>query len=298
MKERSYFSVDTNYLPQVNMMNEVRIESLNSHFRRTPTEYILYIISDGTMLLNEGGIEYTLQKGDVILLDPSRCHFGHKINCGIQYYYIHFSWNNILEKRLMDEDYRKVQVEKRRESISNTNYHKEACEILVIPKYCHLESNDFQKIERLASDFKLSYHNSLEYRQSIAGCQLITIFVEISRMLTNKFVDTSSAIDQLSIQIISYLKNHFAEKISSDDIAKHCHSNFDYLNRKFKQNLGKTIFQYLNEYRIEVSKIMLDSGLYNTSQIADKCGFCNEFYFSKVFKKQVGTSPSIFKRIQ
>jgi YesN/AraC family two-component response regulator len=288
--------MDTNYLPQVNMMNEVRIEAPNSHFRRTPAEYILYIISDGTMLLNEGGIEYTLQKGDIILLDPSRCHFGHKINCAIQYYYIHFSWNNILEKGLMAEEYCKVQIEKRSESISKTNYHKEACETLIVPKYCHLEPNDFQKIKRLVSDLKSSYHNSIEYRQSIAGCQLITLFVNISRMLTNQFVDTSPEIDQLSIQIISYLKNHFAEKISSDAIANHCHNNFDYLNRKFKQNLGKTIFQYLNEYRIEMSKIMLNSGLYTTNLIADKCGFCNEFYFSKVFKKLVGTSPTSFKK--
>ena len=58
---------------------------------------------------------------------------------------------------------------------------------------------------------------------------------------------------------------------------------------------GKTIFCYLNEYRITESKKLLYSGLLTNKEIAEKVGFHNEFYYSKVFKQYTGLSPREYK---
>lgn len=101
---------------------------------------------------------------------------------------------------------------------------------------------------------------------------------------------------QMIARLTSYLKEHFSEKIDSKRIECDMHMNFDYLNRQFKKYTGDTIFHFLNVYRIEESKQLLKSGLYQNAVIASMTGFQNEFYFSKVFKKYTGITPSEYKK--
>ena len=90
---------------------------------------------------------------------------------------------------------------------------------------------------------------------------------------------------------IHYLKSNYKTKITSVLLEKQFHHNFDYMNRKFKEVTGETIFAFLEKYRIEQAKILLSSKQFTVTQIADQLGFCNGFYFSKVFKKNEGISP-------
>ena len=53
---------------------------------------------------------------------------------------------------------------------------------------------------------------------------------------------------------------------------------------------------FLNEYRVYRSRELLATGLYTHKQIAAEVGFCNEFYFSRVFKKVIGISPSVYAK--
>ena len=94
-----------------------------------------------------------------------------------------------------------------------------------------------------------------------------------------------------ALPLLSYLKSNYKTKITSVLLEKQFHHNFDYMNRKFKEVTGETIFAFLEKYRIEQAKILLSSKQFTVTQIADQLGFCNGFYFSKVFKKNEGISP-------
>lgn len=65
----------------------------------------------------------------------------------------------------------------------------------------------------------------------------------------------------------------------------------DYLNRLFRQSIGKTVFQYLSEIRIAHARELLATSSMKGSQISEKVGFSDESYFSKVFKRHTGISP-------
>ena len=64
--EEIFFQINLCGTPEVLLANKVSIDSPNQHFRRKPTEFILYLIKDGRMLLTENEQEYDLKKGDMI----------------------------------------------------------------------------------------------------------------------------------------------------------------------------------------------------------------------------------------
>ncbi len=72
----------------------------------------------------------------------------------------------------------------------------------------------------------------------------------------------------------------------------------DYVRRIFKQKTGYTPKAYLNNLRIEKAKELLSdkTGNYNVKQTAAACGFNDQYYFSRMFKRETGVSPNRYKK--
>lgn len=94
---------------------------------------------------------------------------------------------------------------------------------------------------------------------------------------------------------IDYIKEHFSEKLSLDDVAQHVHLSKSYLSRIFKEELNSTFTSYTNKIRIEKSKEYLLNHDLSLTDIALLTGFDDQSYFTKVFKKATGVSPGRFR---
>lgn len=70
----------------------------------------------------------------------------------------------------------------------------------------------------------------------------------------------------------------------------------NYFSALFKQNSGSSFINYLTHVRIERAKEYLMSGKFKTYEVAYKCGYENPAYFSTIFKKIVGVSPSDYQK--
>ena len=66
--------------------------------------------------------------------------------------------------------------------------------------------------------------------------------------------------------------------------------------RNFKEYTNSTPAQYLLSLRISNAQTLLETTSYNVTEIADIVGYDNPLYFSRIFKKQVGLSPSEFRK--
>lgn len=91
--KQTYFITNLQSLPHVTLSGSVSVPAPNKHFRRTPSDWILYFITNGSMLLQEEDTIYHLSAGQTLLLCPDKCHFGVQSNSPVSYYYIHFQWN-------------------------------------------------------------------------------------------------------------------------------------------------------------------------------------------------------------
>ncbi|NLV59940.1 MAG: response regulator [Clostridiales bacterium] len=90
------------------------------------------------------------------------------------------------------------------------------------------------------------------------------------------------------------VRDHYTEKLSLKNLSDELNISATYLNQKFKEETRYTFNDFLNRYRIQMSIAMLLEGRYKIYEISDKTGFQEYRYFSMVFKKYVGCTPTEF----
>lgn len=90
-------------------------------------------------------------------------------------------------------------------------------------------------------------------------------------------------------------KNYSNETLSVKDISQHVYLSSTYVCTIFKNETGKTLNQYLTEFRIEKAKNMLKDSRFKITDISSKVGYSDSNYFGKTFKKLVGLSPSEYR---
>ena len=91
-------------------------------------------------------------------------------------------------------------------------------------------------------------------------------------------------------RILSYIEQNYMNQITLDDISEHIHLCESECTRLFKRHMNTTLFSFLQEYRIERSLEYLNTKE-SISSIAEKTGFSDSNYYSKVFAKVKGCSP-------
>ena len=94
----------------------------------------------------------------------------------------------------------------------------------------------------------------------------------------------------------SFLDEHYKEKLSLESVASHFFIDKHYLARLFKEQYGVTLVTYLQQVRITHAKRMLRFTDKSIEEIGLECGIGELNYFSRVFKKLEGVSPSEFRR--
>lgn len=101
-------------------------------------------------------------------------------------------------------------------------------------------------------------------------------------------------------QLRSLIINHYAEPdFSLEDAISSQPFHYDYLRKLFKKEMGVTPLEYLTGLRMKKAEIMLSSMWtreYSVGEIAELCGYDNPLYFSRVFRKHFGCSPSQYNR--
>ncbi|MBB6735656.1 helix-turn-helix domain-containing protein [Cohnella zeiphila] len=95
-------------------------------------------------------------------------------------------------------------------------------------------------------------------------------------------------------QTIEYMKRDF-EGATLHNTAEKVHMTPTYLSALFKSSTGKTFIEQLTDIRIEKAKQMLKGTCLKNYEVAEKVGYKDPRYFSQIFKKKVGLSPSEYR---
>ena len=98
-------------------------------------------------------------------------------------------------------------------------------------------------------------------------------------------------------QIVNYIKDHYQEKdICLDTIAKNVHLTPTYVSAMFKKGKNINISDYIIKIRIEKAKYLLMTTDMKTYEISDEIGYVNSQYFSVLFKRNTGLSPTEYRQ--
>ena len=134
------------------------------------------------------------------------------------------------------------------------------------------------------------YVRDMSINEGLSG--LLTLLMELAWNPDAKSKGRTGK-DLLSLRI--YLEEHFTEKISLEELSEKFYINKFYLTRIFKEQYGVSVNTYLQQLRITRAKQLLRFTDSSLEEIGLKCGIGEPNYFSRVFKKIEGISPSRYR---
>lgn len=106
--------------------------------------------------------------------------------------------------------------------------------------------------------------------------------------------DSNKSGDKIS-EIVSFISDSALKKISIDDICKELHISKYHLCRIFKENTGVTIGQFIKNRRLAVAKQLLADTNLKITEIAQRCCFSDNSFFTKTFFTEFGVTPTEYR---
>ncbi|MDV0431065.1 AraC family transcriptional regulator [Lactiplantibacillus sp. DA1] len=158
----------------------------------------------------------------------------------------------------------------------------------------HIQSNEVDTIMRYFWLMIKTYIPGFTYNRSLYTSQLLGLMLVELSLNTGKIsngVQGSPYVDTA----ISYIYDKIDEPIRLDTIAQHLEISSSYLSRIFKSITGKSVNQYITQLKMERATYYLSYTNITVQQIADRLGYTDSYYFSRVFKKEYAVSPKHYR---
>lgn len=142
------------------------------------------------------------------------------------------------------------------------------------------------------------FNNS--YIQEIERCDDTDALYRVSGAIIHKYTDYIFNFSHIKYsdsvyKAVRYIREHISDKISINDVCSHVYLSRSSFCKIFKEQTGKSIFDYINYIKIKYAKRLLSDKSIPLVDIALLCGFEDQSYFTKVFKKYTSMSPKKYR---
>ncbi|GMQ59405.1 hypothetical protein AN1V17_38020 [Vallitalea sediminicola] len=153
-----------------------------------------------------------------------------------------------------------------------------------------------EEVGHLCMSIINSYKSKHFYWQFDCKIYLLQIFKCIMKQICPTVEPPINTQKDITNLILEYIKNHYYEKLSLEEISNYIGLSKDYISKIFKYNTGNSIITYLNIYRIKKAKQLLKYSNLTIKEISEVIGYNDQYYFSKQMKKLTGYSPISFRK--
>ena len=240
-------------------------------------------VQKGTMCYKVNHMVYHLKEGDIVFNNSGALHSGTMENqedCA----YIPVTF----DPRLIYGFF---------QSTINSKYVDPVIQDSMLPAICIDQSESWHKPFR---EYLLRIIDLDEKKPDFYELDITICLQSMWRLLLEHITYEPQASRENSLEydrikkILSYIEENYQNKITLNDIAGHIHLCESECTRLFKRHMNTTLFAFLQEYRIERSLEFLQADQ-PVSAVADKAGFSDPNYYSKVFAKIKGCSPREYR---
>lgn len=135
-----------------------------------------------------------------------------------------------------------------------------------------------------------------EHYPEMLEMYLRQLFIILQRSFLSSLKSENTRVVEEIDKATIYFSEHYNENISIDEYAENNHVSVSWFIRNFKQYTGFTPMQYILSKRIYNAEILLQNPSHNVTEIANMIGYENPLYFSRIFKKIKGISPSEYRK--
>ena len=243
------------------------------HLTRRLVDYELMVVTEGTLHIANHEKEYTVNKGEYLLMSPTPHQYGTRPG-SCEFYWMHFDYHNGLQ-----------------DHTGHSTLPEYASTHLIIPMQGSLSS-----LERIIILMKQLQDSDRRYKENTLNNALCSaVLAELSAQKRHTQTNDKQLKEQLYSDILDYISWHAQGILRVSEIAAYFGYNEKYLTTFFKKYSGITLKQYILQTKMELAKSDLSETNQPVSQIAFRLSFSDAHNFSNAFHKVTGLSPSEYR---
>lgn len=149
----------------------------------------------------------------------------------------------------------------------------------------------------LCESLIVELENTGDFYSARVKSALLNLVLFLAQNYSQQSSDAKSSNENMRLAL-GYIKAHFNQNLSLDEIAYNSGLSKFYFSREFKKVIGMTPVTYINLLRCSEAKKLLKANNFSIKEVSEKCGFLNYSYFAKTFKKHIGVLPSEYRKTQ
>ena len=239
------------------------------HPTRTMAEHDFVYIVTGGWEIGQGGINYSLQVDDVILLHANTPHYG-ITPCipGTKTIYLHFLPHP--------------------EDRYNTTGMPNDVELPTV-----ISCRNHPRVKELFSDIAYTYISSKPTDMQYINAMLNLLLIE----LRNAYRAMGRKEDELVAKVIRFLQENSSEHYIIEQLSQQFYVNRKTLDRRFLKTTGKSVYRYQRDLKLEaIKRQLIEYPAVSLQELAKNYGFYDEFHLSRTFKAVYGISPATYRK--
>lgn len=162
----------------------------------------------------------------------------------------------------------------------------------------HLDARAAVALRHLFVEVNREFVMHEDRYEQVIRLQLLQIFALLMRFVAQTTPYLGTRGEQATIiPIVRYIVEHYAEPLTLSRLAEHFYLNKSYLSRSFKHCCGVSVHQFINQRRIDkAARYLLLYPQATVAQLAPLCGLQTPQYLSKLFRQNLGLTPTQFRQ--
>ena len=251
----------------------------------SPFTRLYYVVGGTAKVVLPTGVQ-VLRPGYLYLISSFMLH-SYQCDSYFAVYYLHIYEDHQLETSVLEDIDFPIEVQADKIDLSLV---KRLCEINPTMKLKQSNPNTYDNnltlIENIVKNKQRTFCEKVESRGIVY--QLLARFLKDARQ-------KCEMVDDRIQKVLLYIRKHVYEPINIQSLSDiSCLSN-DHLIRQFKQQVGITPLQYINQKKIEKAQLILITSDIPIKNIAYMLAYEDHSYFSRLFKKMTGVTPQEYR---
>lgn len=157
-----------------------------------------------------------------------------------------------------------------------------------------------EHLAHVNSGITYRFNSRANYLKEISGMK---DYVELRKWFLDKIIDSANNISKkeekqannLVERACAYIQANFFKNISLDEVSKEINISPYYFSKLFKEEMEENFVEYVTRIRLENAKKLLKEEKYSIKEICVNCGYSDPNYFSRIFKKTIGVTPTEYR---
>ncbi|THF74416.1 response regulator [Cohnella fermenti] len=140
---------------------------------------------------------------------------------------------------------------------------------------------------------------ALQAVDQIRRCATLADTIAVFRRYLSEIKERKERQSYLSMEVaaaVKFIEANYSKDISLQQVAEHVQLSSSYLSSLFRKELQRSFIDYLNRYRVDRAKELLVNTYLKSYEIAERVGYQDDSYFSRIFKRETGLRPNEFRK--